>query len=146
MKCTCLCECVPMPIWMLCVQLLKYVFCFLGATNIAFKSIQSTYLNNCSLTHARTHTHTSLYITHSDGATLNSTHTSPVFASPLLLHSREQMFGDRLQPQRISVYTANSSTQHFWLQWEICSWGWGGVGDGSFESVEGFVWMGGEGK
>lgn len=51
--------------------------------------------------------------------------TSPVLASPLVLHSREQMFGDSLQPQRISVYKANSSTQHFWLQWEICSWNGG---------------------
>lgn len=111
-----------MHIWMPCVQLHKYVFCFLGATNKALKKIQSTYLNNCSLTHIHTHTHTNPYITHSDRATLNNTHTNPVLASPLLLHSREQMFGDSLQSQRISVYKANSSTQHFWLQREICSW------------------------
>lgn len=119
--------CVPMYIWMPCVQLHKYVFCFLGATNKALKEIQSTYLNNCSLTRACTHTHTNAYITHSDRATLNNMHTNPVLASPLLLHSREQMFGDSLQPQRISVYKANSSTQHFWLQREICSWGRGGA-------------------
>lgn len=110
--------CVPMP----CVQLHKYVFCFLGATNKGLKKIQSTYLNNCALTRACIQTHTNPYITHSDRATLNNMHSNPVLASPLLLHSREQMFGDSLQPQRISVYKANSSTQHFWLQREICSW------------------------
>lgn len=122
---------VCVPVRMPCVQLHKYVFCFLGATNKALKEIQSTYLNNCSPTRACTQTYTNPYITHSDRATLNSMHTHPVLASPLLLHSREQMFGDSLQPQRISVYKANSSTQHFWLQREICSWkkkrGWGGV-------------------
>lgn len=74
---------------------------------------------------------------HSDGAPLDNMHARPALASPLALHSREQMFGDSLQPQRISLYTANSSTQHFWLQWEICSrrcWGWG---EGGFELVEG---------
>lgn len=113
---------VCVPVRMPCVQLHKYVFCFLGATNKALKEIQSTYLNNCSPTRACTQTYTNPYITHSDRATLNSMHTHPVLASPLLLHSREQMFGDSLQPQRISVYKANSSTQHFWLQREICSW------------------------
>lgn len=75
--------------------------------------------------HACAHAHTNPYVIHSDRATLNNMHASPVLASPLSLHSREQMFGDSLQPQRISVYKANSSTQHFWLQWEMCSWSGG---------------------
>lgn len=112
MKCTCLC--VPVRIWMPCVQLHKYVLCFLGATNKALKKIQSTYLNNCSLTHTPCiHTCTSIHNTFWQRYTEHNMHTSPVLASPLLLHSREQMFGDSLQPQRISVYKANSSTQHF---------------------------------
>lgn len=86
------------------------------------KKIQSTYLNNCSLACVHTRTYKSI---HFDRAALNNMHTSPVLASPLVLHSREQMFGDSLQPQRISVYKANSSTQHFWLQWEMCSWSGG---------------------
>ncbi|PWA28698.1 hypothetical protein CCH79_00014855 [Gambusia affinis] len=70
-------------------------------------------------------------------------------SSPCLfscLHSREQMFGDSLQPQRISVYSANSNTQHFWLQREICSWGCGGGivrQGGALESVKGAMRMGG---
>lgn len=77
------CECAPAHIWMPCVQLHKYVFCFLGATNKALKKIQSTYLNNCSLTHACTRTHTNLYITHCDRAPLNNM-CAPVQSLPLL--------------------------------------------------------------
>lgn len=57
----CVWVCVSMDIWMPCVQLHKYVFCFLGATNKALKKIQSTYLNNCSLTRTCTQTHTHSY-------------------------------------------------------------------------------------
>lgn len=115
MKRTCACVCARAPMGMPCVQLHKYVFCLRGATNKAFKKVQSIYLNNYSLTRACTQTYTNPYIIHSDRATLNNMCTHPVLASPLLLHSREQMFGDSLQPQRISAYKANNSTQHFWL-------------------------------
>lgn len=57
----------------LCIQLHKYVFCFLGATNKAFTRIQSTYLNNCSVTRACTLTH----IAHCDIATLGNMSTNP---------------------------------------------------------------------
>lgn len=124
----------------LCVQLHKCVFCFRCATNKALKRIQSTYLNNCLHTHKYVIAHTCYSATKPP---LLLAACAPVQSFLLsLFHSREQMFGDSLQPQRISVYSANSSTQHFELQREICSQGFGGGivrRGGAFESVEGAV-------
>lgn len=72
--------CVPPRGWTCCVQLHKYVFCFLGATNKEPNKIQSTYLNNCPLARARTQTYTNPYITRSDRATPNS-NPSPCLSS-----------------------------------------------------------------
>lgn len=81
---------VCVPVRMPCVQLHKYVFCFLGATNKALKEIQSTYLNNCSPTRACTQTYKSIHNTFWQSYTKQHAHpSSPCLSSPAPLQGAD---------------------------------------------------------
>lgn len=131
MKCTCLWLCTQMP----CVQLHKYVFCFLGATNKENTRIQSPYLNNCPFARACTPIQIHVWSILTEPRSTTCTHVQPL---PLLSCSTP---GSRCLGTAYSLSEFLCTQQTAALSTSGCSGkfalGGDGVEVGGFELVEG---------